>query len=58
MGIYDKRVEHVYLGTNSMFDKLVRVGTNNTVDGEDAESRNRRQRGAILKMDVAELGSN
>lgn len=30
MGIYDKRVEHVYLGTNRMFDSLVRVTANKT----------------------------
>ena len=34
MGIYDKRVEHVYLGTNRMFENLVRVGSNNSRDGE------------------------
>ena len=35
MGIYDKRVEHVYLGTNRMFDNLVRVASN-TPQIEDA----------------------
>ena len=58
MGIYDKRVEHVYLGTNRMFESLVRVGTNNVIEGEEPEDRNRRQRGAILKMDLSDIGSN
>ena len=30
MGIYDKRVEHVFQGTNRMFDSLVRVASNKT----------------------------
>ena len=30
MGIYDKRVEHVYLGANQMFDKMVRIGSNSS----------------------------
>ena len=30
MGIYDKRVEHVFLGANRMFDSLIRVGSNKT----------------------------
>ena len=35
MGIYDKRVEHVYLGTNRMFESLVRVGKNKGKDEEE-----------------------
>ena len=57
MGIYDKRVEHVFLGTNRMFENLVRVGTNNKID-EEPEERNKRQRGAILKMDLANIGES
>jgi hypothetical protein len=54
MGIYDKRVEHVYQGTNRMFDSLVRHASNTTgsVD-EEPEEKSRRQRGAILKMDLS-----
>lgn len=56
MGIYDKRVEHVYLGTNKMFDNLIRVGSKREEE-EEPEERNRRHRGIILKMDVTEIGS-
>jgi hypothetical protein len=52
MGIYDKRVEHVYQGTNRMFESLVRVASNNSAEGDDPEERSRKQRGAILKIDL------
>ena len=41
-----------------MFESLVRVGNNSSVEGEEPEERNKRQRGAILKMDVSDLGSD
>ena len=52
MGIYDKRVEHVFLGANRMFDSLNRVGSRNKED-EDPEERRRKQRGAILKINLS-----
>ena len=58
MGIYDKRVEHVYLGANQMFDKMVRIGSNSSHTEDDAEERNKKQRGAILKMDLNSIDEN
>ena len=52
MGIYDKRVQHVFQGTHRMFDSLLRVTNNKSAEPEE---QGRRQRGEIIKIDITQL---
>lgn len=57
MGIYDKRVEHVYLGTNRMFDNLIRVASNSP-ELDEPDTRENRKKGELMRIDISELANS